>query len=61
MRGAWQAAKRGVHVLLYEMRPNTTTEPIKAVTWQSLVCSNSLGSMLQDRASGILKNENKDY
>lgn len=54
---AWQAAKRGVHVLHYEMRPNTTTGAHKSSYLAELVCSNSLGSMLQDRASGILNNE----
>jgi len=54
---AWQAAKRGIKVILYEMRPKNTTGAHKSSDLAELVCSNSLGSMLQDRASGILKNE----
>jgi methylenetetrahydrofolate--tRNA-(uracil-5-)-methyltransferase len=54
---AWQAANRGVKVHLYEMRPNMTTGAHQSANLAELVCSNSLGSNLPDRASGILKNE----
>ncbi len=54
---AWQAAQRGIPVILYEMRPNTTTGAHRSADLAELVCSNSLGSQLPDRASGILKNE----
>ncbi|HEY74372.1 MAG: methylenetetrahydrofolate--tRNA-(uracil(54)-C(5))-methyltransferase (FADH(2)-oxidizing) TrmFO [Chloroflexi bacterium] len=54
---AWQAAERGVCVTLYEMRPHKTT-PAHVSDWLAeLVCSNSLGSDLPDRAAGLLKNE----
>jgi len=54
---AWQAASRGVKVSLYEMRPLVSTGAHQTSDLAELVCSNSLGSNLPDRASGILKNE----
>lgn len=54
---AWQAAERGMDVDLYEMRPSRTTGAHETDYLAELVCSNSLGSKLPDRASGILKNE----
>jgi methylenetetrahydrofolate--tRNA-(uracil-5-)-methyltransferase len=54
---AWQAAERGVDVCLYEMRPHTGTGAHETDALAELVCSNSLGSNLPDRASGLLKNE----
>ncbi len=54
---AWQAAQRGIHVKLYEMRPNTETGAHISANLAELVCSNSLGSNLPDRASGVLKME----
>jgi methylenetetrahydrofolate--tRNA-(uracil-5-)-methyltransferase len=54
---AWQAARQGVPVTLYEMRPHTKTPAHKTSLLAELVCSNSLGSNLADRAPGLLKNE----
>jgi methylenetetrahydrofolate--tRNA-(uracil-5-)-methyltransferase len=54
---AWQAASSGLNVKLYEMRPTRTTGAHETSDLAELVCSNSLGSNLPDRASGILKNE----
>jgi methylenetetrahydrofolate--tRNA-(uracil-5-)-methyltransferase len=54
---AWQAAERGLHVYLYEMRPKVETGAHKTGDLGELVCSNSLGSKLPDRASGILMSE----
>jgi methylenetetrahydrofolate--tRNA-(uracil-5-)-methyltransferase len=54
---AWQAAQRGVYVTLYEMRPLCTTPAHITDRLAELVCSNSLGSDLPDRASGLLKAE----
>ncbi len=54
---AWQAAERGVHVRLYEMRPQVETGAHTSPDLAELVCSNSLGSNLPDRAPGVLKNE----
>ncbi len=54
---AYQAAQRGVRVTLYEMRPVKTTPAHRTGDLAELVCSNSLGSDLPDRAPGLLKNE----
>jgi methylenetetrahydrofolate--tRNA-(uracil-5-)-methyltransferase len=54
---AWQAAQRGIGVDLYEMRPYVETGAHVTDHLGELVCSNSLGSNLSDRASGLLKNE----
>lgn len=54
---AWQAAQRGLRVALYEMRPSMPTGAHVSSDLAELVCSNSLGSDLPDRASGLLKNE----
>ena len=54
---AWQAASRGIKVTLYEMRPKVLTGAHQSSFLAELVCSNSLGSNLPDRASGILKEE----
>jgi methylenetetrahydrofolate--tRNA-(uracil-5-)-methyltransferase len=54
---AWQAAELGLQVGLYEMRPDTKTGAHTTSHLAELVCSNSLGSNLPDRASGLLKTE----
>lgn len=54
---AWQAAECGLRVRLYEMRPTLQTGAHQTHDLAELVCSNSLGSNLPDRASGLLKNE----
>lgn len=54
---AWQAAQRGLEVRLYEMRPILGTGAHQTPDLAELVCSNSLGSNLPDRASGLLKDE----
>jgi methylenetetrahydrofolate--tRNA-(uracil-5-)-methyltransferase len=54
---AWQAAQRDIKVTLYEMRPALQTGAHQTQDLAELVCSNSLGSNLPDRASGLLKNE----
>jgi methylenetetrahydrofolate--tRNA-(uracil-5-)-methyltransferase len=54
---AWQAAERGIEVKLYEMRPVKETGAHVSGDLAELVCSNSLGSLLVDRASGLLKEE----
>lgn len=54
---AYQAAQRGLKVRLYEMRPAVQTGAHQTHDLAELVCSNSLGSNLPDRASGVLKNE----
>ncbi len=54
---AWQAAERGLSVRLFEMRPERETGAHRTGDLAELVCSNSLGSALPDRASGILMHE----
>ena len=54
---AWQIAKRNINVSLYEMRPAVETGAHVTDDLGELVCSNSLGSNLPDRASGVLKTE----
>jgi methylenetetrahydrofolate--tRNA-(uracil-5-)-methyltransferase len=54
---AFQAAQRGLSVRLYEMRPSVQTGAHQTKDLAELVCSNSLGSNLPDRASGVLKSE----
>jgi len=56
---AWQAAQRGLKVKLYEMRPSLQTGAHQTHDLAELVCSNSLGSNLPDRASGLLKDETR--
>ncbi len=54
---AWQAAERGIHVTLYEMRPQRMTPAHTGDRLAELVCSNSLGADVPNRASGLLKEE----
>ena len=54
---AWQAAQHGLQVVLYEMRPEVSTGAHVSRYLAELVCSNSLGSNLPDRAGGLLKDE----
>jgi methylenetetrahydrofolate--tRNA-(uracil-5-)-methyltransferase len=54
---AWQAAEAGINVTLYEMRPIKQTGAHTGAWLAELVCSNSLGSNLINRASGLLKEE----
>jgi len=54
---AWQAARRGLRVVLHEMRPERATPVHHTSDLAELVCSNSLKSNLLDSASGLLKEE----
>ena len=54
---AWQAAHLDAEVVIYEMRPHTSTPAHTTGELAELVCSNSLGSNLIGRASGLLKEE----
>lgn len=54
---AWQLAERGFQVDLYEMRPVKTTGAHVSDRLAELVCSNSMGSKLRDRAPGLLNAE----
>src|SRR5262249_38203369 len=54
---AWQLARRGVAVRLYEMRPVRQTEAHRTDRFAELVCSNSLRSASFTAAVGLLKEE----
>ena len=54
---AWQAAQHDIPVSLYEMRPFMKTGAHTSSDLAELVCSNSLGSNMPDRAAGLLKEE----
>ncbi|RUA06439.1 MAG: FADH(2)-oxidizing methylenetetrahydrofolate--tRNA-(uracil(54)-C(5))-methyltransferase TrmFO [Fusobacteria bacterium] len=54
---AYQLAKRGIKVKLYEMRPKKNTDVHLTDKFGELVCSNSLGSNLLSNASGLMKEE----
>jgi methylenetetrahydrofolate--tRNA-(uracil-5-)-methyltransferase len=54
---AWQAAERGVEVILYEMRPQKQTPAHKTGLLAELVCSNSLKSDILTTSHGLLKEE----
>ena len=54
---AWQLARRGVSVDLYEMRPVRQTPVHQTGDLAELVCSNSLRGNALDQAAGLLKEE----
>lgn len=54
---AWQAARLGVPVKLYEMKPQKRTPAHSYSGFAELVCSNSLRSVQLSNAIGLLKEE----
>ena len=54
---AWQAAKLGVNVELYEMKPLKFSPAHHSEGFAELVCSNSLRSNVTSNAVGLLKEE----
>lgn len=54
---AWQLAKRGIKVDLYEMRPVKQTPAHHTDKFAELVCSNSLRANTLTNAVGVLKEE----
>ena len=54
---AWQCARRGVAVELYEMRPARSTPAHQTADFAELVCSNSLKSESENTAPWLLKEE----
>ena len=54
---AWQCARRGVAVELYEMRPMRQTPAHQTAQFAELVCSNSLKSDSENTAPWLLKEE----
>ncbi len=54
---AWQCARRGVEVELFEMRPVRSTPAHQTANFAELVCSNSLKSDSANTAPWLLKEE----
>ncbi len=54
---AWQLAKRGIEVSLYEMKPAKMTPAHHSTDFAELVCSNSLRGDRLENAVGLLKEE----
>src|SRR5215472_13254254 len=54
---AWQGARRGVQVELFEMRPVRPTPAHQTADFAELVCSNSLKSESEFTAPWLLKEE----
>jgi methylenetetrahydrofolate--tRNA-(uracil-5-)-methyltransferase len=54
---AWQIAKRGGEVILYEMKPEAYSPAHRSPFFAELVCSNSFKSESIENASGVLKEE----
>jgi methylenetetrahydrofolate--tRNA-(uracil-5-)-methyltransferase len=54
---AWQAARRGVRVTLWEMRPKRMTPAHHTGAFAELVCSNSFRARALENAVGLLKEE----
>ena len=54
---AWQLAKRGIEVDLYEMKPKKMTPAHHSPDFAELVCSNSLRGDRLENAVGLLKEE----
>lgn len=54
---AWQIAKRGVEVHLYEMKLHKKSPAHRSNTFSELVCSNSFRSDMLENAVGLLKEE----
>src|SRR5215475_10841202 len=54
---AWQYARRGIDVELFEMRPVRSTPAHQTADFAELVCSNSLKSDSENTAPWLLKEE----
>ena len=54
---AWQIAKRGLKVKLYEMRPTKKTPAHHTQNFAELVCTNSLRADQLTNGAGLLKEE----
>lgn len=57
VEAAWQAARRGVEVRLYEMKPRRFSPAHQSPLLGELVCSNSLRADNVENAVGLLKEE----
>jgi len=54
---AWQIAKRGGEVILYEMKPEVYSPAHRSPFFAEIVCSNSFKSESMENAHGVLKEE----
>lgn len=57
---AWQAAKRGIRVKLYDMKPSKFSPAHKSENFAELVCSNSFRAANVENAVGLLKQEMRE-
>ncbi len=58
---AWQLARRGIPVVLHEMRPERPTPAHQSGDFAELVCSNSFRSDDPHHAAGVLKREMETF
>lgn len=61
VEAAWQCAKAGFKVELYEMKPKKFSPAHKMPTFAELVCSNSLKAKRVESAAGLLKEEMRRF
>ena len=57
IEAAWQAAKTGAEVDLYDLKPKKRTEGHESPYLGEMICSNSFGSSSLSTASGLLQEE----
>lgn len=58
---AWQLARRGIPVILYEMKPVRFSPAHHREDFAELICSNSLKAARLDSAAGLLKEEMRRF
>lgn len=58
---AWQLARRGIPVTLYEMKPQQFSPAHHSENFAELICSNSLKAARVDSAAGLLKEEMRRF
>lgn len=58
---AWQIARAGVPVLLYEMKPGKYSPAHESPLFAELICSNSLKAKRVESAAGLLKEEMRRF
>ncbi|MCR4564095.1 MAG: methylenetetrahydrofolate--tRNA-(uracil(54)-C(5))-methyltransferase (FADH(2)-oxidizing) TrmFO [Clostridiales bacterium] len=61
VEAANQLAKRGIKVLLYEMKPKKYSPAHKSENFAELVCSNSLKASRLNSSAGLLKHEMRQF
>ncbi|MGI6254033.1 MAG: methylenetetrahydrofolate--tRNA-(uracil(54)-C(5))-methyltransferase (FADH(2)-oxidizing) TrmFO [Acutalibacter sp.] len=58
---AWQLARRGIPVTLYEMKPQKFSPAHQSQGFAELICSNSLKASRIESAAGLLKEEMRRF